>query len=134
MSSPAPLPIAQSITFFRVSDLARTERFYCETFGLRKIYERSGKVFILQVTPQSFAGFVPGELVAGEPRMAAITLIVPDADAWWKRLEASGIPTKGAPIFKPEFGIYVIYATDPDGYTVEVMEMRAPEWPHGSGA
>lgn len=128
----SPPPIAQTITFFRVSDLAATERFYCETFGLRKIYERAGKVFILEVTPQSFVGFVPAELVAGAPRMAAITLIVPDADAWWKRLEASGIPTKGAPIFKPEFGIYVIYATDPDGYTVEVMEMRAEGWPHAT--
>ncbi len=126
--------IGQIITFLRVSDLAGTERFYRETFGLEKIYAREGKVFILQVTPQSFVGFVPGEMAYGEPRKAAITLIVPDADAWWQRLQASGVPTKGAPIFKPEFGIYVIYATDPDGYTVEVMEMRAPEWPHETAA
>ena len=116
----APFPATkQTISFYRVSDVGRTVNFYGETFGLKKIYERDGKVAILQATAESFVGFVPGELPAGEPRTAALTLIVSDADAWSRRLEARQVPTKGAPVFKPEFGIYVLYVTDPDGYTVE---------------
>ncbi|WP_186306907.1 VOC family protein [Mesorhizobium amorphae] len=123
-------PIEQTISFFRVSDLRRTRDFYERAFGLRLVFEREGKVLILQATGESFFGFVTGELPANQPRMGAITLVSSDVDAWSKRLVELGIETKGPPIFKPEFGIYILYVTDPDGYTVEVLEMRAEGWPH----
>lgn len=124
------LPIGQTISFFRVGDLARTQAFYERAFGLRVAYARQDKVLILQVTDQSFFGFVTGDLPPNQPRLAAMSLVSSDVDAWSRRLTELGVETKGAPIFKPEFGIYVLYATDPDGYTVEVLEMRAPGWPH----
>ncbi|CAM5325270.1 hypothetical protein MAUB1S_05647 [Mycolicibacterium aubagnense] len=123
-------PINQTISFFRVNDLQRTHAFYERAFGLRLVFERDGKVLILQATGESFFGFVKGELPADEPRMGAITLVSSDVDDWSKRLAELGIETKGPPIFKPEFGIYILYVTDPDGYTVEVLEMRAEGWPH----
>lgn len=123
-------PINQTISFFRVSDLQRTRAFYERAFGLRLVFERDGKVLILQATGESFFGFVKGELPADQPRMGAITLVSSDVDDWSKRLAELGIETKGPPIFKPEFGIYILYVTDPDGYTVEVLEMRAEGWPH----
>ncbi|MEO5758993.1 MAG: VOC family protein [Mesorhizobium sp.] len=128
------LPVSQTISFFRVSDLERTRRFYAETFGLKTVFERDGKVIILQATGESFFGFVTGDLPAGQPRMAALTFVVADADGWSRHLESLGVATKGAPIYKADFGIYILYVTDPDGYTVEVLEMRAPGWPHLASA
>ena len=129
MTNPVP-PIDQTISFFRVGDLGRTREFYERVFGLRMVFERPDKVMILQVTEQSFFGFVTGELPPGQPRMAAMTLVSSDVDAWSRRLAELGVETKGPPVFKPEFGIYILYVTDPDGYTVEVLEMREPGWPH----
>lgn len=125
-------PVGQTISFFRVSDLGRTHAFYERAFGLRAAYTRQDKVLILQVTDQSFFGFVSGELPPDQPRLAAMTLISSDVDAWSRRLAELDVETKGPPIFKPEFGIYILYVTDPDGYTVEVLEMRAPNWPHAA--
>lgn len=134
MTEKSALPINQTIAFFRVGDLDRTRRFYTEAFGLKLVYERAGKVFILQATANSFFGFVAGELPADQPRTGGLSFIVPDADAWSRHLESLGVETKGPPIYKEEFGIYILYVTDPDGYTVEAMEMRAPGWPHASGS
>jgi len=131
MTSPVP-PIDQTISFFRVGDLGRTREFYERAFGLRMVFERPGKVMILQATDRSFFGFVPGELPPGQSRPAAMTLVSSDVDGWSRRLAALGVETKGPPIFKPEFGIYILYVADPDGYTVEVLEMRAPGWPHAA--
>lgn len=129
MSNPIP-PVGQTISFFRVSDLKRTRDFYERAFGLRVVYERQGKVLILRATDESFFGFVSGELPANQPRMATMTLVSTDVDAWSQHLAELGVETKGAPVFKQEFGIYILYVTDPDGYTVEVLEMRAEGWPH----
>ena len=118
----------QLITFLRVKDLGRSQGFYRGILGLPQVYARDGKVVIMKATADSFIGLVPGDL-AGTERTAAITLIVTDVDAWVPRLETAGVQTKGKPIFKDEFGIYVLYATDPDGYTVEFLEMRDPAWP-----
>lgn len=75
-------PINQTISFFRVSDLQRTRAFYERAFGLRLVFERDGKVLILQATGESFFGFVKGELPADQPRMGAITLVSSDVDDW----------------------------------------------------
>lgn len=119
----------QLITFLKVNDLSRSLRFYKETLGLPQVYARDGKVVILQANETSFIGLVPAELPAGAQRSSALTLIVKDADAWLPRLDRAGVPNKGKPIFKSEFGIYVLYASDPDGNTVEFLEMRDPDWP-----
>lgn len=124
----------QLITFLKVSDVSRSLAFYSGLLGLKQIYARDGKVVILQVNDTSFIGLVPGDLPVGPPRSSALTFLMQDVDAWLPRLEAAGVPNKGKPIFKPEFGIYVLYATDPDGNTVEFMEMRDPAWPHPKGA
>jgi len=131
MTAPVP-PIDQTISFVRVSNLSRTREFYGQTFGLQPVFERKDKVLILKVTGGSFFGFVSGELPASQPRMAAMSLVSSDVDGWSQRLAQLGVPTKGPPIFKPEFGIYILYVTDPDGYTVEVLEMREPNWPHAT--
>ncbi len=123
----------QSITFLKVGDLSRSLNFYGEVLGLQRVYERNGKVVILKVNEAGFVCLVPAEIPAGAPRSSALTMIVRDADAWLPRLEAAGVPNKGKPIFKSEFGIYVLYATDPDGNTVEFLEMRDPAWPHRGG-
>ena len=120
----------QIITFLKVSDVSRSLDFYQRLLGLRRVYARDGKVVILQVTGASFLGLVPDEVPAGGPRTAAVSLVVSDADAWLPKLDRAGVPNKGKPVFKSEFGIYVLYATDPDGNTVEFLEMRDPAWPH----
>jgi catechol 2,3-dioxygenase-like lactoylglutathione lyase family enzyme len=120
----------QIITFLKVSDVSRSLEFYHGLLELPRIYQREGKVVILKVNDASFLGLVPGELPAGGPRTAAVSVIVRDAEQWHARLEQAGVPHKGKPIFKEEFGINVLYATDPDGNTVEFLEMRDPAWPH----
>ena len=120
----------QIITFLKVADVGRSLDFYQGLLALPRIYKREGKVVILKVNEASFLGLVPGELPVGGLRSAAVSLIVGDVDDWFARLEQAGVPNKGKPIFKEEFGIYVLYATDPDGNTVEFLEMRDADWPH----
>lgn len=124
---------SQLITFLKVKDMALSQAFYGGILGLPQIYARPGKVTIMQVAADSFIGLVPGAAAGGE-RTSALSFIVSDLDAWVPRLEARGVETKGRPIFKEEFGIYVLYASDPDGNTVELLEMRDPGWPHGRSA
>lgn len=123
----------QLITFLKVKDIGRAQAFYGGILGLPQIYSRPGKVTIMQVAADSFIGLVPSSYPGAE-RTAALTFIVSDVDSWEPRLSAHGVETKGRPIFKEEFGIYVLYATDPDGNTVELIEMRDPDWPHRPGA
>ncbi|MDH6235033.1 putative lactoylglutathione lyase [Mesorhizobium soli] len=99
---------------------------------MQPAFARKDKVLILKVTDASFFGFVSGELPTSQPRIATMTLVSSDVDGWSQRLAQLGVETKGPPIFKPEFGIYILYVTDPDGHTVEVLEMRAPNWPHAA--
>jgi catechol 2,3-dioxygenase-like lactoylglutathione lyase family enzyme len=119
----------QLITFLKVKDMGRAQAFYGSILGLPQVYGRPGKVTIMQVAADSFIGLVPGT-TSGTERTAALSFIVSDLDAWVPRLSAHGVETKGRPIFKEEFGIYVLYASDPDGNTVELLEMRDPDWPH----
>jgi catechol 2,3-dioxygenase-like lactoylglutathione lyase family enzyme len=123
----------QLITFLKVKDIVRSQAFYSGILGLPQVYSRAGKVTIMQVAADSFIGLVPG-VSHGTERTSALSFIVSDLDGWVPRLSAHGVETKGRPIFKEEFGIYVLYATDPDGNTVELLEMRDPDWPHGKSA
>lgn len=129
MTQPSAPPFTQSISFLTVSDIEASTRFYQDVLGLRPVYRRDSGVRIFAVSPSALIGLSqqPGRL----PNPAAVTLslITPSAATWHERLTAAGVRTDGPPVFKPEFGINILYAWDPDGYKVEILEMHDPGFP-----
>ena len=123
-------PFRQMMTFLPVRDLPLSVAFYREKFGLAPVYERPG-VAILQVRPESFLGLAEKK-DAPAGKSITFSFVVDDVAPWFDALTAAGAAVKAPPVFKPEFGINIIYVDDPDGHTVEVLEMRAEGWPAGA--
>ncbi len=129
MSTESLPPIRQMMTFLPVRDLARSLAFSRTNFGLAPAYQRPG-VAILEVRPDSFLGLAHKPDRPADEKTITFSFVVEDAAAWSDALTAAGVITKGPPVFKPEFGINIVYATDPDGHTIEVLEMCDAGWPH----
>lgn len=117
------------IAFLPVMDLEKSLAFYRANFDLPVAFERPGKVAILQAAGQAFLGLAHKADRKPGDKTFTFSFVVEDAAAWHRRLEAAGVPLQGPPVYKPDFAINILYATDPDGHTVEVLEMRDAGWP-----
>jgi lactoylglutathione lyase len=61
------------------------------------------------------------------PSVAHVGLVVNDIDEAYGRLKAAGLPTRSAPVELQEGGAWqgvrALYAADPDGFTVELLQL-----------
>ena len=131
MSNKTAPPIRQTIAFLPVKDLARSLAFYHAHFALAPAYRRPS-VAILEVRPESFLGLVEKpDRVEGD-KTFTFSFVVDNVAPWFDKLTTAGAVIKGPPIFKEEFGINIIYVPDPDGHTIEVLEMRDAGWPRSA--
>jgi catechol 2,3-dioxygenase-like lactoylglutathione lyase family enzyme len=111
-----------------VTDMARSEEFYCGLLGLHEIvrYSIPNNGVILQLSPN---GQPPGvELWYEEPIGQApdtkmhIAFAVDDTRAWVENLRP-----KGVRIEKEPFAVaneVIAFIRDPDGYLIELNEVR----------
>ncbi len=120
-------PFAQALTFFCARDLAASERFYGETLGL-EVAMRTPTAILWRVCDRAFFGVTSGP--GREPKPgAAIFELVTEEEAevgrWHARIAAAGWRTDGAPR-RIGGGVTCFFATDPDGYLVEILHFDDP--------
>lgn len=120
-------PIYQFITFLPAADLAEVDRFYGGVLGLELALDQ-GTCRIYRVAGGAYVGFCEGGNPLAQPGAVILTLVTEDVAGWFERLEARGAPTDGAPRVNPRFQIEHFFATDPNGYRVEVQRFLDPRW------
>lgn len=115
----------QFVTFLRSPQPARSFQFY-ESLGLRLALDQGG-CRIYQVSPSAYLGVCEG--TTPDPLGSlCLTWVVEDVDGWFERFVQLGVPTDGPPRENPAYQIYHFFATDPDGYRLEVQRFLNPAW------
>ena len=118
---------AQALTFFCAKDLAASARFYGETLGL-PVAMRTPTAILWRVTETAFFGVTSGPGRAPKAGAAIVELVTrsaPEVGDWHARIAAAGWATDGAPRQAPG-GVTCFFATDPDGYLVEILHFADP--------
>ena len=113
---------SQALTFFCTRDLARSERFYGGTLGLT-VAMRTPTAVVWRVTDTACFGMTAGPGREPKAGAALLDLVVRTKDEvaqWHRRIEADGWTTDGAPRLMHD-GMTGFFATDPDGYLVEII-------------
>ena len=122
------LPVTGQVTFFYYKDLDAPERFYGETLGLRKTFDK-GWVKFFQLTGQSYVGLVDearGHHKALEQKAVMLSMETPDLEGWYERAKARGAAFQTHPDFAAagEKMITGFMLSDPGGYTVEFFRFN----------
>lgn len=122
------LPVTGQVTFFYYKDLAAPERFYGETLGFHKTFDK-GWVKFFQLTGQSYVGLVDearGHHKASEQKPVMLSMETPDLEDWYERAKARGAVLQSHPDFAgaAEKMITGFMLSDPGGYTVEFFRFN----------
>jgi predicted enzyme related to lactoylglutathione lyase len=112
-------PIAQQIAWIYTEDLERSADFYGRVLGLEQLVDQ-GSARIYRSAAGARIGIcrVYGDRAA-EPSGSMLSFVTDEVDAWYDRLVAAGVQTRGPPRVLAQFGIYAFFAEDPSGYVVE---------------
>jgi catechol 2,3-dioxygenase-like lactoylglutathione lyase family enzyme len=117
-------PNAATLTFFCSADLDRSRAFYEGTLGLRPAMT-TPTALLWHVAQGSYFGVTSGEGRVPKAGAAILELVVDapgDVDDWYAAITRDGWSTDGAPR-DLDGGGRCFFATDPDGYLVEVLHL-----------
>lgn len=118
------MSVLSQISWVYTHDLSNCVAFYRDSLGLAVVRD-AGAAMIFETAPGARLGVC--EAFAGrvvQPEGGMITLVVADAaevDAFYRRIEARDIPTRGSPETLERFGIYSFFCEDPNGYVIEIQ-------------
>ncbi len=118
---------AQALTFFCTRDLAASERFYGGTLGLA-VAMRTPTAILWQAAGAAYFGVTSGpgrEPKAGAAIFELVTRHDSDVQDWYARIVADGWQTD-APPRRTAGGAFCFFATDPNGYLVEILHFAEP--------
>lgn len=116
-----PLPqIEGHIVFLPTEDLEQTDRFYRSVLGFRLALDQ-GACRIYTLPGGGYWGFCTHSQAMADPGRVVLTLLVADVAKWHFALARAGVPVDGPPRVNDAFRIEHFYATDPNGYRVEVQ-------------
>lgn len=143
---PDAAPFEDAVTFFYVTDLARSHAFWHDAVGLPLVLDQGG-CRIYRISPSGFVGFcqraesdvkataraeaVEAMDFTGPGRGPILTLVSEDVDGWAARLRAAGLRLETEPRRTERFGIYHFFFRDPDGLLAEVQRFEDPGWKRG---
>jgi catechol 2,3-dioxygenase-like lactoylglutathione lyase family enzyme len=116
-----------AFAFFCAKDIAASERFYAGTLGLKEAIRRPHAI-LWRVTDTAFVGVTSGPGRVPREGAAVLALVVAsdaEVDAWHARITGDGWATDGSPR-RTASGNYMFFATDPDGYPVEILRSADP--------
>ena len=94
------------------------------------MYGGKGVPLLTQDTLTAFLGVCrtrAGRYV--EPKGVGPTLLSPDADGWYARLQDRVVALEGPPERSEQFNVYCFFARDPNRYLVEFQTFLDPAWP-----
>jgi lactoylglutathione lyase len=112
------------ITFLYYKDLAIVARFYEDVLGLKLAIDQ-GFARIYQVADKAYLGIVDetrGYHRANPIKPVEITLVVPDVDAWYRRIRGMGVATLCEPHDIPGPNVRAFLLHDPEGYVIEIQK------------
>lgn len=115
------------ITFLPVRDLDATRAFYVDKLGLREVLDQ-GVCAIFEVRPGCYWGFCSHIEPMADSNRVILTLVTDFVDEVYDEFLRKDINTDGKPRLSERFQIYHFFATDPDGYRIEVQQFRDPAW------
>jgi catechol 2,3-dioxygenase-like lactoylglutathione lyase family enzyme len=121
-------PFARALAFFATRDLAASERFYGGTLGLRAVI-RTPSAILWRVTDSAFVGVTCGPGRQPSPGAALFELVterLEEVTLWHRRIESDGWITDGPPRAAALPGVTCFFATDPNGYSVEILHFADP--------
>jgi extradiol dioxygenase family protein len=124
----AGLPVDAQVTFFYYKDLAAPERFYGETLGFPKTFDK-GWVKFFQLTPHSYVGLVDeahGYHKALDQKSVMLSMETPNLEDWYERAKQRGALFQNHPDFAgaAEKMVTGFMLSDPGGYTVEFFRFN----------
>jgi catechol 2,3-dioxygenase-like lactoylglutathione lyase family enzyme len=125
------MQVQAGITFLYYRDLAAAAAFYQDILGLRLARDQ-GWCKILAMGPSSYVGLVDetrGSLRAAAAKPVMLTFVVAgegQVDEWHRRLAAARVCGLTTPKLSTEIGVYGFFATDPEGYRLEVQAFSEP--------
>ncbi len=122
------LPVEAQVTFFYYKDLAEPERFYGETLGFRKTFDK-GWVKFFQLTQHSYVGLVDearGHHQVSKQKSVMLSMETPNLEDWYERAKKRGAPFQNHPDFAraDEKMVTGFMLSDPGGYTVEFFRFN----------
>lgn len=126
--------IAFALAKFKVGDLAGLETFYTQALGFTvtaRIDEGEGAhelhelILALPGSQPQFALIQYPNLPLPQPGEAVVALMVDDLEATLAAVEAGGGRNVTGIIPVPDYNMQLAYATDPEGHTLELMQMLA---------
>lgn len=115
------------ITFLKTTRSEETRQFYGESIGLDLVLEQA-HCWIYRVAGGAYLGFCDADAPSLGPEKVVLTLLTDDVPAWHAKLSAAGVVTDGPPRENQTYHIEHFYATDPNGYLVEVQRFLDPHW------
>ena len=124
-----PRNIKANLLYLYYKDLAKVQKFYEETLGLKRVLDY-GFVSIHQISQTSFVGLVDetrGSHKASEPKTVTLSFITEEVDGWYQYLREQGVGVHhplGDASRHPTRG-FVVY--DPEGYFLEFETFLAHE-------
>jgi len=127
-----PAPFDQAISFLPIEMLAESEHFYGELLGLKLVYQRQG--VRIYAVGEGYLGLISAPGRKASPGGLTFAICTADVDLWHDRLQAAGCPIDVPPQFAPALDTYFFMTRDPNGYRIEVLEIRDSGWPKAAAA
>ena len=113
------------IAFYPCHDLAATTDFYTRDLQLELVRDQKTCV-IFKVASEAYLGFCQHEGKIPNHQGVVITVLTEEVDEVYRRLLRLNVETEGKPKQNGRFGIYHFFASDPDGYRLEVQRFLEP--------
>jgi len=118
-------------TRYRVNDLARTIKFYCEVLGLEEIQRHKsprGSELVFLKAPESdeqieICSFPGGGSVQVQPDLTHLAFEVDSLDEFGKHLAKHGLKYSDGPT-KTSTGTVFAFVDAPEGYEIELIQKR----------
>ncbi|WP_051209763.1 VOC family protein [Sphingobium quisquiliarum] len=126
--------IAFALAKFKVADLEGLEQFYTRALGFvvtarvdegEDLHEIHELIFALPDAPPQFALVQYPNQPTPQPGEAIVALMVDDLEATLSRVEAHGGRRLTDVIPVPDHNMKLAYVADPEGHTLELMQMLA---------
>ena len=113
-------------------DLAKAAEFYSEIMGFKTVVDvEFAKVY--KISEGSHVGIVDGNIGSMKPtedKPVMFTVIVDDADSWYKYLQEKGVDVEGSPRVAEYLEMKVFLLRDTEGYVLEILEWLKKPYGH----